>query len=385
MTAPERGFPDDEFAARCAAMQAAMAREGVDAMLFASEPEIRYFTGFLTPFWQSPTRPWFLLLPASGSPVAVIPRIGAVAMAATWVSDIRTWTSPRPQDEGVTLLAGTVRELAGPAPVLGVSQGPESHLRLPLADWNRLLAALPGAALRDATPILRQLRMVKSPAEIEKIAHVCDLVSAVFEGMPAWLRPGMTDIEVFRRFRIACLEAGADDVPYLVGGAGPGGYGDIISPPQGRPLAPGDVLVLDTGATFDGYFCDFDRNFALASADDAARRAYRLLHEATEAGFAAARPGNTSADLFAAMQAVLGGADGDVGRMGHGLGMQLTEWPSHTAEDDTVLEPGMVITLEPSLDLAPGRMMVHEENLVIEASGARWLTRRAPPELPVIG
>ena len=48
MTAPERGFPDDEFAARCAAMQAAMAREGVDAMLFASEPEIRYFTGFLT-------------------------------------------------------------------------------------------------------------------------------------------------------------------------------------------------------------------------------------------------------------------------------------------------------------------------------------------------
>ena len=65
MTAPERGFPDDEFAARCAAMQAAMAREGVDAMLFASEPEIRYFTGFLTPFWQSPTRPWFLVLPLS--------------------------------------------------------------------------------------------------------------------------------------------------------------------------------------------------------------------------------------------------------------------------------------------------------------------------------
>ena len=52
------------------------------------------------------------------------------------------------------------------------------------------------------------------------------------------------------------------------------------------PIHDGDVLVLDTGATFDGYFCDFDRNFALASADDAARRAYRLLHEATEAGFA---------------------------------------------------------------------------------------------------
>ena len=62
-TAPQRGFPDTEFAARCAAAQAAMARRGIDAMLFASEAEIRYFTGFLTPFWQSPTRPWFLVLP----------------------------------------------------------------------------------------------------------------------------------------------------------------------------------------------------------------------------------------------------------------------------------------------------------------------------------
>ncbi|MFC3229009.1 M24 family metallopeptidase [Marinibaculum pumilum] len=383
-SAPDRGLPAGECAARCTRAQALMAAAGLDLILLTTEPEVRYFSGFLTPFWQSPTRPWFLLLPADGRPVAVVPRIGAVAMAATWVTDIRTWPSPRPQDEGISLLADTVRDLAGTTPMLGVSQGPESHLRLPLTDWNRLLAGLPGAVLRDATPILRQLRMVKSPAEIAKIAHVCDLVSEVFEGMPAWLRPGMSDIEVFRRFRIACLEAGADDVPYLVGGAGPGGYGDIISPPQGRPLAPGDVLVLDTGATFDGYFCDFDRNYALGPADDAARDGYRLLHAATEAGFAAARPGNTCADLFAAMQAVLGRADGDVGRMGHGLGMQLTEWPSHTADDETVLQPGMVITLEPSLDLAPGRMMVHEENLVIEAAGTRWLTRRAPAELPVI-
>ena len=70
--APERGFPDEEYAARCAALQAAMAREAVDAVLFASEAEIRYFTGFMTPFWQSPTRPWFLVLPPEGKPVAVI-------------------------------------------------------------------------------------------------------------------------------------------------------------------------------------------------------------------------------------------------------------------------------------------------------------------------
>ena len=173
-----------------------------------------------------------------------------------------------------------------------------------------------------------------------------------------------------------------------MGGAGPGGYGDIISPPSERPLAEGDVLILDTGSVYDGYFCDFDRNFAFARADDEVRRAYDVAYRATEAGLKAARPGATCADLFRAMQAVLevGGALGnDVGRLGHGLGSQLTEWPSHTAWDETTLEPGMVLTLEPGMSFAPGRVMVHEENIVIRESGPELLTRRAPPELPLIG
>ena len=80
-----------------------------------------------------------------------------------------------------------------------------------------------------------------------------------------------------------------------------------------------------------------------------------------------------------------GGALGnDVGRLGHGLGMQLTEWPSNTADDHTPLEPGVVLTLEPGMEFAPGKQMVHEENIVITEDGARWLSRRAPEEMPVI-
>lgn len=79
-----------------------------------------------------------------------------------------------------------------------------------------------------------------------------------------------------------------------------------------------------------------------------------------------------------------GAMDNGVGRMGHGLGMQLTEWPSNMPGDDTVLEPGMVMTLEPGMLFAPGRAMVHEENIVIRPDGAEWLTPRAWPEMPQV-
>ena len=87
--------------------------------------------------------------------------------------------------------------------------------------------------------------------------------------------------------------------------------------------------------------------------------------------------------MWAPLEAA-GALGNDVGRLGHGLGMQLTEWPSNMPGDDTPLEPGMVLTLEPGMTFAPGKLMVHEENIVIREGGAEWLTRRAPPEMPVI-
>ena len=71
------GFRDAEFRARCARAQELMDQAGLAALLLTTEPEIRYYTGFLTRFWESPTRPWFVVLPAKGAPIAVIPSIGA--------------------------------------------------------------------------------------------------------------------------------------------------------------------------------------------------------------------------------------------------------------------------------------------------------------------
>lgn len=386
-TAPAAGFPVGEFKGRTERAQRLMAADGLDAMLFTSEPEVRYFTGYLTRFWESPTRPWFLVVPARGKPIAVIPSIGADLMSKTWLDDIRTWSAPDLEDDGVTLLAKTLCEVAGTAGRIGMPMGHETSLRMPLADYTRLCEAIAPRAMVDATAIVQALHRVKSEREIAKIAHACTIAGKAFDNMAAIARSGTPLTHVFRDFQVALLQAGADWVPYLAGGAGPGGYGDVISLPSARPLQTGDVLMLDTGAIHDGYFCDFDRNYAIGQAPDDSRRAYDTLYAATEAGLAAARPGATCSEVFHAMNAVIarfGGADAQAGRIGHGLGMRLTEWPSLIPADTTVLEPGMVMTLEPGLEMAPGRIMVHEENIVIREAGAQLLSPRAAPHLPVL-
>lgn len=383
---PLPAFTTEEFRSRTAALQAGVQTAGIDALLLTTEPDVRYVSGFLTRFWESPTRPWFLVVPARGEPVAVVPAIGAALMARTWISDIRSWDSPDLGDDGVTLLAAALRECVPEQGRIGLPMGPETHLRMPLADYARLREQLEPRAVVDATSIIRRVREVKSPAEIERIRAACAIADCAFDAVPSFAGTGKPLEAIFRAFQVTCLEAGADWVPYLAGGAGPDGYADVISPATPEPLAAGDLLMLDTGLVKAGYFCDFDRNFAVGRASDAARRAHETLYAATEAGLALARPGITAAKLDAAMRNVIvrSGWSCAGGRLGHGLGTQLTEWPSLMPADRTRLRAGMVLTLEPWLELSPGRLMVHEENIVLTESGAELLSRRAPAELPVL-
>lgn len=361
----QRGFAADEFAARCARAQAGMAQRGLDALLLSTEPEVRYFTGYLTRFWESPSRPWFVVLPATGKPIAVIPAIGAALMGSTWVEDIRTWRAPDRDDDGVSLLCDTLNSLS--AARIGTPMGPESHLRMPLADWARVQAGLRAEVVADGG-LVAALRAVKSEAEVARIARACAIAGRAFARVPEIAGAGVPLSRVFRDFQRLCLEEGADWVPYLAGGAGQGGYGDVISPAGDAPLVRGDVMMLDTGLVWDGYFCDFDRNYSVGPPPDGTAQAHALLLEAVAAAAAIARPGARACDLFHAMAAVTGGAE-EAGRLGHGLGMQLTEGLSLSAQDDTVLAPGMVVTLEPGVQTGAGRLMVHEEDIVITQGG----------------
>jgi len=382
----ERGFSPAEFEQRTATVQSLMHDARLDAVLVTTEAEIRYFTGFHSQFFESPTRPWFVIVPAEGKPIAVIPTIGESGMAATWIDDIHTWPSPRPADDGISALASTISNLPTRHGRLGMPLGPESLLRMPAGDAKKLADAIPHEVVDCAEMLLRQ-RFVKSPAEIEKIRRACQITSDAFEALPGHSRIGDSEIDITRRMRIDLLERGADSTPFMVAGSGTGGYDSIIMGPTQRQLQSGDILIIDTGTVFDGYFCDFDRNFGFGHVADEAWRANTAVHQALNAGFEAARPGARMCDVWSAMSRVMeefGSLGNSIGRMGHGLGMLLTEWPSVHPDDQNILEPGVVMTLEPGMTFAPGRQLVHEENIVITESGAEYLTRRAPPEIPVI-
>ncbi|MEO9826831.1 MAG: Xaa-Pro peptidase family protein [Paracoccaceae bacterium] len=358
--------------------QAMMQEQGLAALLLTTEPEVRYFTGYLTRFWESPTRPWFLIVPAHGTPTAVIPSIGANLMGQTWINDIRTWSAPDLSDDGVELLADALAEIANGGAV-GLPDGHETYVRMPLADLDALRTK---AQLTTDHGILRSLRMVKSDAEIAKIETACAIAGRAFDRVPEIAREGVALSEVFRRFQMLCLEEGADWVPYLAGGAEQGGYRDVISPASDMPLAQGDVLMLDTGLVWDGYFSDFDRNWSIGAPSTDVQDAHKRLVEASDAAFEAARPGITAAELFHIMNDIVsdGGSDTGAGRLGHGLGMSLTEWPSLIPTDQTVLEPGMVLTLEPGIAVGD-KILVHEENIVITQTGAQFLSPRIGPQI----
>ncbi|MEM7195674.1 MAG: Xaa-Pro peptidase family protein [Pseudomonadota bacterium] len=386
-SSPARGFPKTEFERRLAGFQRCMANNHLDAVLLTTEPNVRYFSGFLTQFWQSPTRPWFLVLPLDGEPIAIIPEIGVSGMQDTWVSDIRSWPSPRPEDDGISLLIECLSSLCRRYRRLGMTLGPESHLRMPANNVQALKNGLAQVDLVDVSEDIHNYRMVKSELEIEKARYICDVASRGFENVASWAQIGMSEMEICRQFKMDLLNLGIDQPNYMVAGSGNRGYTSIIMGPGDRTVGAGDVLIIDTGSTFDGYFCDFDRNWAFGSVDDATRSAYRTVWQATEAGFNTVRPGATTTDLWRAMNDVMvdGGSEGnDVGRLGHGLGIELTERPSNTHDDFTRLEPGMIMTLEPGMTYGGGKQMVHEENVLITEDGAEWLTRRAPEEIPVI-
>ena len=382
-----RGFAKEEYETRVLRLQKKMQVTNIDVTLITSPHNFRYFTGLDSYFWESPTRPWFLLIPQSQDPIAVIPSIGETALKKTWIKKINTWSSPQPEDEGISTLKESVKNLLKDKGNIGCEIGKESQLRMSIGDFDQLRKNLSNFNFVDASKIIWQLRMIKSQGEIKKIKKIISIASNVFDDLPNYLKIGMSEIEICNFFKQELLKKGADHTLYMSCASGQGGYDQIICDPSEKKLQNGDVLIIDTGTTLDGYFCDFDRNYGFGNIRKETNDAYSTLWEASEKAFEKAKPGFTCADISNAMNSALNKSNlssNSVGRMGHGLGLQLTEPPSIMNSDITILKENMIITIEPCYEYSPGKMLVIEENILITKDSFELLTSRTPKILPII-
>jgi Xaa-Pro aminopeptidase len=370
-------FPAAEYRRRIAALQHEMSNSSLGALLLTTPADV-FNTGLLSRFWESPARPWFIVVPAAGDPVAVIPSTGADLMRRCWIRDIPTWNAPNPVDDGVSLLADTLVSLLPPRGNIGIPMGLKTYLRMPVADFMRLQDCIAPRKITDGTEaVLRGARSNPKPRSTRSGPPAPS-------PMPPLRTQECRCRKSFAIFRSPSCKKGPTGSAMLR--AGRGGYGVVISPADDRSLQRGDVLMLDTGAVRDGYFCDFDRNFSIGPADDDVRRAQAALFAATKTALSTLRPGILACDLHRLITQSLTrhGAVAGGGRLDHGLGIALTEWPSVTPLGTTELREGMVPTLEPGVEIARGHMLVHEENIVLRAQGPELLSRRAPAEMPQI-
>ena len=382
----ERGFSTPEFEERLIKAQDVMQQYKLDGLLLTTPQNIRYFTGYDSQFWESPTRPWFVVVPASGKPIGIVPEIGESEFKKTWLEDIKTWPSPRPEDEGISILKSTIDDLKKTYGQIGAEFGKEMAIRMPVRDLFKLKEIIK-TNIVDGSDAIWEMRMIKTNAEVERIKHICSIASDAYYDLPSKLNIGDTEREAVNKLKIDIINRGADNVPFMPGISGKGGVSQIVCGPSDRIIENGDILFIDTGSTFDGYFCDFDRNFAFGSTTSEVEKVYEILWHATDAGINAAKPGASTFDIFNAMNKII--SDGNtvgnnVGRLGHGLGLQLTEPPSHRPGDNTIIKENMVLTIEPGMEYANGKMIVHEENILIRKDGAELITKRAPKEIPII-
>ena len=382
----EYGFSNEEFETRLQRAQELLYENKLDALLITIPSNLRYFTGIDTNFWESPTRPWFLVVPLFGNPIAIIPEIGEKLFKKTFIKDIHTWPSPNLKGDDISPLKSLLETLPSRFGAIGAELGKEMSIRMPAIDFN-LLQDNFKFDIVDGASLIWALRSVKTLNEIKKIEKVAQIVSEVFCVLPTFISASDSERDVAKKVTKEILKGGVDSIPYLPVVSGRGGVSQIIGNPTDKLISSGDFLFIDTGATFDGYFCDFDRNFAIGTASDELKRSNEILWHATEEGIKNLVPGAKTQDVWKKINKKIedfGFLVRGEGRYGHGVGLQLTEPPSISSFDNAIIQENMVLTIEPSIEYKPGKIIVHEENVFVSKDGPILLTKRAPRELPII-
>lgn len=366
--------------------------------LISNRENFHYFTGLYNPLMLlSDSRPWYLLI-SNTEFIPVIPEIGADPYRNTSYQpdymNFYTWPSPTPEDEGISLLTNVIQKHFPNCTTFLPELGAETRSGFPAGDLLKLLDNLKQNGITkvdDCVPMVRKCRNIKTPWEIENITTVCNMVNRAFDNLPRiieTLNKNQNSVnmkDVVREFKIECFRQGVHEVVYIAAGCGQSGYVSVIDVDD-KILEEGDVLVIDTGCKYNGYFCDYDRNLVLGKHDPIVDKMYDAMWEATEAGLQAIKPGNIAQDIWIAQAKVFrehGFEPDESFRYGHGLGKSLTEPPSNKMGDLTPIYENMVFTVEPAV-VHNGLMQCHEENCVVTKNGSRMLHPRAPRHIPVV-
>ena len=379
------GFPKEEYLKRLDNIHKKLENENIDAIVITSPANFRYFSGLDSNFWESPTRPWFLIISKNGKIKALVPSIGLSAIESTFIKDIEVWQSPNPKDEGTSLLKKIIKTFPKNSNI-GFELGMETYLRMSIKEFLKIKKDLQEYNFIDSTNIIWSLRKIKSDLEIKNIEKICSITSKVFDNLINKISLGMSEREIATIFKKDLINNGVDYIMYLSCASGINGYNQIICNPSEKKIGDGDILIIDTGSTLNGYYCDFDRNFGFGNINQKSLDAYNKLWNATEKTLEIIKPGISCKEVYESLSKNLfsNNVKSSVGRMGHGFGLQLTEPPSIMIDDNTILEKNMILALEPSIEIENDLMLVHEENILITQNGNRLLSSRTPKELPVI-
>ena len=378
-------FPKEEYLKRLDNIHKKLENENIDAIVITSPANFRYFSGLDSNFWESPTRPWFLIISKNGKIKALVPSIGLSAIESTFIKDIEVWQSPNPKDEGTSLLKKIIKTFPKNSNI-GFELGMETYLRMSIKEFLKIKKDLQEYNFIDSTNIVWSLRKIKSDLEIKNIEKVCSITSKVFNNLINKISLGMSEREIATIFKKDLINNGVDYIMYLSCASGINGYNQIICNPSEKKIGDGDILIIDTGSTLNGYYCDFDRNFGFGNINQKSLDPYNKLWNATEKTLEIIKPGISCKEVYESLSKNLFSSNvkSNVGRMGHGFGLQLTEPPSIMIDDNTILEKNMILALEPSIEIENDLMLVHEENILITQNGNRLLSSRTPKELPVI-
>jgi len=335
--------------------QKAAARAGVDALLVTPGPDLRWLTGYDALPLERLT---CLVLPADGPAFMLAPGLEVPAVLASPVRDL-----------DVEVVGWG--ETDDPYAVIAARLGSPARVALANRMWAeqvlRMRAALPGAEQSLASGVIGELRMRKSPEEVDALRRAGQAIDRVHARMAEFLRPGRTEREAGREIAAAILDEGHATVDFVIVGSGPNG----ASPHHevgDRVLEAGDPVVVDIGGTTpEGYCSDCTRMYTLGAPPAEFSEYFAVLHEAQLAACAHAGPGVTAESVDAAARDVIDAAGfgaAFVHRTGHGIGVETHEEPYIVAGNETLLEAGMAFSIEPGIYLS-GRHGARIEDIVV--------------------